>query len=49
MNSIYIGKFRYTPMINSKHKFENVSLATDEGPTPKLALSEGGTRGNIES
>ena len=27
----------------------NVSVATDEGPSPKLALSEGGSRGNIES
>ena len=26
----------------------NVSVATDEGPSPKLALSEGGSRGNIE-
>ena len=25
-----------------------ISLATDEGPSPKLALSEGGSRGNIE-
>ena len=29
--------------------FRNVSVATDEGPSPKLALSEGGSRGNIES
>ena len=27
----------------------NVSVATDEGPSPKLTLSEGGSRGNIES
>ena len=27
----------------------NVSVATDEGPSPKLALSEDGSRGNIES
>ena len=26
-----------------------VSVATDEGPSPKLALSEGGSRGNVES
>ena len=26
-----------------------ISVATDEGPSPKLALSEGGSRGNIES
>ena len=25
------------------------SVATDEGPSPKLALSEGGSRANIES
>ena len=43
---ICIGKFRYTPMITS---IRNVSVATDEGPSPKLALSEGGSRGNIES
>ena len=24
MNTIYIGKFRYTPMINSKYKFETL-------------------------
>ena len=35
--------------LNSRTKFENVSVATDEGPSPKLALSEGGSRGNIES
>ena len=27
----------------------NVSVATDEGLSPKLAPSEGGSRGNIES
>ena len=27
----------------------NVSVATDEGPSPKLALIKGGSRGNIES
>ena len=26
-----------------------LDLATDEGPIPKLALSEGGSRGNKES
>ena len=36
-------------MINSKKKIGNVSVATDEGPIPKLALSKGGNRGNIES
>ena len=35
-------------MISSKYKFENVSVVTDEGPSLKLALSEGGSRGNIE-
>ena len=49
MNTIYIDKFHYTTMINAKYKFENVSVTTDEGPSPKLALSEGGSRGNIES
>ena len=29
--------------------YRNVSVATDEGPSPKLALSKGGSRGNIES
>ena len=24
MSTIYIGKFRYTSMINSKHKFETL-------------------------
>ena len=36
-------------MINSKNKIRNVSVETDEGPSPKLALSEGGSRRNIES
>ena len=50
MNIIYISKFRYTPMITSqKNSIRNVSVATDEGPSPKLALSEGGSRENIES
>ena len=49
MNIIYISKFRYTPMMNSKYKFENVSVATDERPSPKLALNDGGSRGNIEN
>ena len=46
---IYIYKFRYTPMITSQNSVQNVSVATDEGPGSKLALSEGGSRGNIES
>ena len=38
-------------MINSKvnSKIRNVSVATDEEPIPILALSEGGSRGDIES
>ena len=32
-----------------KNQIRNVSVATDEGPSPKLVLSEGGSRGNIES
>ena len=48
MNTIYTSKFRYTPMINSKCKFENVGVATDELSRPKLTLSEGGSRGNVE-
>ena len=36
--------------LNSRTKFETLpSVATDEGLSPKLALSEGGSRGNIES
>ena len=27
-----------------KIQFENIRVATDEGPSPKLALSEGGSR-----
>ena len=38
-------KSRYTPMITSQNSIRNVSVATDEGPSPKLALSEGGSRG----
>ena len=37
----------YNYYINS---IRNVSVVTDEGPSPKLALSEGGgSRRNIES
>ena len=37
-------------MITSfKNLVRNVSVATDEGLSPKLAPSEGGSRGNIES
>ena len=31
------------------NSIQNVSVATDEGPSPKLALSKGGSRGNMES
>ena len=31
------------------NSIRNVSVATDEGPNPKLAPSGGGSRGNIES
>ena len=45
-----MGKFRYTPMTTSTQKLNlNFSVVTDEGPSPKLALSEGGRRENIES
>ena len=35
-------------MINSQIKFKML-VATDEGPSLKLALSNSGSRGNIES
>ena len=38
----------YTPMITSQNSIRKVSVATDEEPNPKLALSEGGSRGNIK-
>ena len=44
MTTIYIDKFRYIPMINSKYKFEMLVWRLMKG----LALSEGGGRGNIE-
>ena len=31
------------------NSIRNVSVGTDEGPRPKLAPREGGSRGNIES
>ena len=43
---IYIYICIYDYLTNSIRK---VSVATDEGPSPKLAPSEGGSRGNIES
>ena len=45
MNTIYIGKFRYTPKVTSQNSIPNVSVATDEGPSPKLAMGEGASRG----
>ena len=36
-------------MITSQNSIRNISDATDEKPSPKLALSEGGSRGNMES
>ena len=48
INTIYFGKFRYAPMITSQIQFETLVWAY-EGPSPKLAPSEGGSRGNIES
>ena len=49
MNTTNIGKFSYTSMINTKYKIGNFSVTTDEGPSPKLALSGAGSTGNIES
>ena len=41
---IYIHTHGY--LTNS---IQNISMAIDEGLSPKLALSEGGSRGNIEN
>ena len=38
-----------TTAVTSKNSIRNISVATDEGTSPKLALSEGGNMGNIES
>ena len=51
---IYIDKTIYRQIPLCMHDYLtnsiwNVSLATDEGPSQKLATSEGGSRGNIES
>ena len=48
MSTIYIGKFRYTSMINSTYKFETLVWRLNKR-LPKLALSYGGSRGNMES
>ena len=34
--------------LNSRTKFETLLWRLMKGPSPKLALSEGGSRGNIE-
>ena len=49
MNIKYIGKFDYTSLISLKKNIQNISVVTDEGNSPKLALSKGGSRGNVES
>ena len=36
-------------MITSQNSIRNISVATDEEPSWKLALSKGGSRGNMES
>ena len=45
MHHVYIYICIYDYLTNS---IRNVSVATDEGPSPKLAPSEGGSRRNIE-
>ena len=42
MNSKYIKQFHYTFIINSQKSIQNISVATDERPSPKLVLREGG-------
>ena len=49
MNTIYIGKILLHTHDYLTNEVRNVCVVTDEGPSPKLALSEGGSRGNIES
>ena len=36
-------------MTNLEKYIQNISVAIDERPSPKLALSEGGSTGNKES
>ena len=36
-------------MITSQNSIRNISVTTDEEPSPILALSEGGSRRNMES
>ena len=53
MNTIYeYHVYRQIPLHTHDYlpnSIRNISVATEEGPSPKLALSEGGSRGNIES
>ena len=37
------------PWLTQNLRIQNIIVATDEGPNPKLILSEGGSRKNIES
>ena len=48
---IFIFIFIYFPLHTQDYltKFNYVSVATDKGPSPKLALREDRSRGNIES
>ena len=47
MNIFYIWKFHYKSMIELANETQKISLATDEEPSPKWALDEDGSRGNI--
>ena len=40
MNIIYICKFGYASMINLEKQIGNISVATDEKPSPELAMSK---------
>ena len=46
---MYINKFCYTSMIKLEKSIQNISVMTDEGPDPILALVEGGSIVNIAS
>ena len=48
-NAKWVISFKYIYIYIYNVSIRNVSVATDEGPGPKLALSEGGSRENIES
>ena len=44
---IYFCIYRYSPLHTHDYlisSIRNIRVATDEGPSPKLALSEGGSR-----